>query len=262
MDLIQTVNWLYAASGLCVGVLVGMTGVGGGSLMTPLLILLFGIHPATAVGTDLLYAATTKTVGTVVHGFNRNIDWRIVLRLALGSVPATFLTVYFLSRFDLTSGMAEKILTVLLGIALLVTSLTLIFRGRFIARYGRHVARLSDQRIFAFTVTLGALLGVLVSITSVGAGALGVTALIVLYPHTPTSRIVGSDIVHAVPLTLIAGAGHFLIGSINFVILGSLLIGSIPGIILGSYLAVRVPELLLRFSLATVLIIVGGRLVF
>lgn len=261
MDLIHAVNWLYAGSGLCVGILVGMTGVGGGSLMTPLLILLFGIHPATAVGTDLLYAATTKTVGTVVHGFNRNIDWRIVYRLALGSVPATVLTVYLLSQFDLTSGTAEKVLTFLLGIALVLTALTLIFRSRFIARYGNRVGKLSDKQIFSFTVTLGVLLGILVSITSVGAGALGVTALIILYPNTPTSRIVGSDIVHAVPLTLIAGAGHFLIGSINFGILGSLLIGSIPGIIVGSYLAIRVPELLLRFSLATVLIIVGGRLV-
>lgn len=261
MHLIHTVNSLYAVSGFCVGVLVGMTGVGGGSLMTPLLILLFGIHPATAVGTDLLYAATTKTVGTFVHGFNRNIDWRVVGRLTAGSIPMTVLTVFTLSRFDLASGPAAQVITFLLGVSLLATSLTLIFRTRFVAWYARHVGELRAEQTVAFTILTGAVLGVLVSITSVGAGALGVTALIALYPRLPTARIVGSDIVHAVPLTLIAGAGHWLIGSINFGILGSLLVGSIPGIVLGSYLAVRIPDLVLRFSLATVLVMVGGRLV-
>ncbi len=261
MNLIHTVNVLYAVSGFCVGALVGMTGVGGGSLMTPLLILLFGIHPATAVGTDLLYAATTKTVGTLIHGFSRNIDWRVVSRLAAGSVPATMLTVFTLSSFDLTSGPAEQAITFLLGLSLLATSVTLIFRTRFVRWYARQVGELAEKQTVALTVFTGALLGVLVSITSVGAGALGVTALIALYPRLPTARIVGSDIVHAVPLTLIAGAGHWLIGSINFGILGSLLVGSIPGIVLGSYLAVRIPDLVLRFSLATVLVMVGGRLV-
>lgn len=258
----HTLNLLYSLSGFCVGLLVGMTGVGGGSLMTPLLILLFGIHPATAVGTDLLYAASTKTVGTLIHGFSRNIDWQVVGRLAAGSVPVTLLTVFALSRFDLASGETERVLTFLLGLALLVTSLTLIFRTRFIAWYGKRVGSLSDRQTATLTVITGAVLGLLVSVTSVGAGALGVTALIVLYPRLPTARIVGSDIVHAVPLTLIAGAGHWLIGSVDFAILFSLLLGSIPGIMLGSYLAVRVPDFLLRFSLAILLVLVGGRLVF
>jgi len=197
-----------------------------------------------------------------VHGFSRNIDWQVVARLAAGSVPVTVLTVFLLSRFDLHSGGTEHVITFLLGLALLATSLTLIFRARFVAWYGARVGELDAGRTAAATVATGAVLGLLVSITSVGAGALGVTALIVLYPRLPIARIVGSDIVHAVPLTLIAGFGHWLIGSINFGILFSLLVGSIPGIILGSYLAVRVPDLLLRFSLATVLILVGGRLVF
>lgn len=256
-----SINFLYVFSGLGVGILVGMTGVGGGSLMTPLLILLFGVHPATAVGTDLLYASMTKTIGTVVHGFSNNIEWRVVGRLASGSVPATILMVYALSRVDLMSAQAAHDISFVLGLALLLTSLTLIFRTRFVSWYGRTVGELSPRATTVTTIAVGALLGALVSATSVGAGALGVTALIVLYPRLPVGRIVGSDIVHAVPLTLIAGLGHWFIGSINFGVLSSLLIGSMPGIVLGSYLALRVPDVLLRFSLAAVLVVVGGTLV-
>ncbi len=237
-----------------------MTGVGGGSLMTPLLILLFGIHPATAVGTDLLYAAATKTAGTFVHGFSRSVDWRIVARLALGSVPATIVTLFVLSRVDLSSGSVAHVITNVLGAALLATAVVLIFRARLVALYTRRVGELSVRNTALWTVITGAALGVLVSISSVGAGALGVTALILLYPRLPTARIVGSDIAHAVPLTLVAGLGHWMIGSIDAHILGSLLVGSIPGIVVGSYTAVRVPDAVLRVTLAVVLIIVGGRL--
>ncbi len=189
-----------------------MTGVGGGSLMTPLLILLFGIHPATAVGTDLLYAAATKTAGTFVHGFSRSVDWRIVARLALGSVPATIVTLFVLSRVDLSSGSVAHVITNVLGAALLATAVVLIFRARLVALYTRRVGELSVRNTALWTVITGAALGVLVSISSVGAGALGVTALILLYPRLPTARIVGSDIAHAVPLTLVAGLGHWMIG--------------------------------------------------
>lgn len=261
MSLIHTINWLYTLSGFCVGALVGMTGVGGGSLMTPILILLFGIHPATAVGTDLLYAAATKSGGTLIHGLNRTIEWRIVFRLAAGSVPTTAVMIFILSRFDLTSGAAEHVITFTLGVALLATALALIFRARLVAYYAARIGELSPNRTATLTVLTGATLGVLVSMTSVGAGALGVTALILLYPRLPTARIVGSDIVHAVPLTLIAGMGHWLIGSIDAGILGSLLLGSIPGIVVGSLLAIRVPELVLRVTLAVVLAIVGGQFV-
>jgi hypothetical protein len=261
VSLLHAIDWLYAMSGFGVGLLVGMTGVGGGSLMTPLLILLFGIHPATAVGTDLLYAAATKTCGTVVHGFNSSIDWRVVGRLALGSVPMTVVTLFVMSRVDLTSGPAEHFITFILSIALLATAVALVFRTRLITYYAEHVGELRPRHTTLLTIVTGGLLGVFVSMSSVGAGAIGVTALILLYPRLPTATIVGSDIAHAVPLTLVAGIGHWMIGSIDSHILGSLLVGSIPGIVVGSYAAVRVPDAALRFTLAVVLVIVGGRLV-
>jgi uncharacterized protein len=262
MSLMHAINWLYTLSGFFVGALVGLTGVGGGSLMTPILILLFGIHPATAVGTDLLYAAATKTGGTLVHGLNHTIDWKIVGRLALGSAPAAIITLFILSRFDLSGGTASRVITFSLGLALLATALALVFRTKLVTVYAARVGELAPRRTASLTLLTGVMLGALVSVTSVGAGALGVTALILLYPRLPTARIVGSDIVHAVPLTLIAGIGHWLIGSIDTGILGSLLLGSLPGIVVGSFLAIRVPDLVLRLTLATVLMIVGGRLVF
>jgi uncharacterized membrane protein YfcA len=262
MVLMHAVDWLYVLSGFCVGGLVGMTGVGGGSLMTPILILLFNLHPASAVGTDLLYAAATKTCGTMMHGYTRTIDWRIVGRLASGSVPMTIVTLFVLSRTDLGGGAAGYFITVVLSVTLLATALSLVFRARIVDFYARHVGELSPGRLVFLTVVTGGILGVLVSITSVGAGAIGVTALIILYPRLPTARIVGSDIAHAVPLTLAAGLGHWFMGSIDTQILGFLLAGSIPGIVLGSYSAVRVPDTALRVTLAVVLTIVGGRLVF
>jgi uncharacterized membrane protein YfcA len=215
MDAIQSIQPLYSLSGFAVGLLVGLTGVGGGALMTPILILLFGIHPATAVGTDLLYAAATKTAGSLVHGYNRTVDWRVVRRLATGSVPMTVLTIWALSRVNITGAAAREFISAVLTIALFITALTLVFRERIVGRYVARVGRLSSQRIAVLTVGVGAVLGVLVSITSVGAGAIGVTALILLYPQLPTARIVGSDIAHAVPLTLAAGIGHWWLGSIG-----------------------------------------------
>jgi uncharacterized membrane protein YfcA len=262
------VNWvhsidpLYSLSGFAVGALVGMTGVGGGSLMTPLLILLFGIHPATAVGTDLLYAAATKTGGTLVHGYTRTVDWRIVGRLASGSLPATALTLLVLSRLDLTGKGASALITLVLGYALFCTALALIFRAQIQKLYAKHVGELDPRRTAILTVVTGAILGVLVSISSVGAGALGVTALVLLYPKLRIVRIVGSDIAHAVPLTLLAGLGHWYIGSIDTHLLGSLLVGSIPGIVVGSYASTLVPDTALRLTLAATLILVGSRLVF
>jgi uncharacterized membrane protein YfcA len=258
----HTLHALYSASGFVVGLLVGLTGVGGGSLMTPLLILLFGIHPATAVGTDLLYAAATKTVGTAVHGFNRTIDWRVVGLLAAGSVPMTIVTILVLGNIGIQSSAAHDLITVVLIIALFITAAALILRERIVARYAASLAALSTERVATFTVILGAVLGVLVSITSVGAGAIGVTALVLLYPKLPTARIVGSDIAHAVPLTLAAGLGHWFLGSINVDVLMSLLVGSIPGILIGSYAAPRIPETALRFVLAATLLLVATKLTF
>jgi uncharacterized protein len=251
---------LYVASGFGVGLLVGMTGVGGGSLMTPLLILLFGIHPSTAVGTDLLYAAANKTGGSVVHGWARSIYWPAVLRLAAGSIPASIVTLIVLSQLDLDSATARSLVNIVLCFALFLTAASLIFRKALLDSLRERVAKFDDRSIARATVLVGAALGVLVSISSVGAGAVGVTALLLLYPKLPMARIVGSDIVHAVPLTLIAGGGHWMMGAIDWHLMGVLLIGSLPGIVIGSYFATRVPETALRLLLAATLILVAGRL--
>jgi len=255
-------NPLYTVSGFAVGFLVGMTGVGGGSLMTPLLVLLFGIHPATAVGTDLLYAAITKSVGTAVHGFNRSVDWRIVGRLALGSGPTTLATGLLLYWLGASNDQTAHLISFVLGIAVLITAVMLLGRPWIVAWLGPRLGPDGPRHAVALTVLAGAVLGVLVTLSSVGAGALGVTVLLTLYPRLPTVRIVGSDVAHAVPLTLLAGALHWLIGTIDWTLLGSLLLGSVPGIIFGSVLATRVPDKVTRPALAAVLVLVGGRLVF
>lgn len=251
---------LYVLSGFTVGFLVGMTGVGGGSLMTPLLILLFHVHPATAVGTDLLYASITKTGGSLVHTFNRTIDWRIVIRLAAGSIPAALCTLLVLHLLGLTPAAISGLITKVLGVALLATALALIFRRRLLATYARRVGVLDPRQTLRFTVLTGVFLGVLVTISSVGAGALGVTALILLYPELPVVKIAGSDIAHAVPLTLVAGMGHLLNGGIDMGMLESLLLGSLPGVLLASLFAPRLPDLALRLVLAATLTISGLRL--
>jgi hypothetical protein len=253
---------LYSLSGFAVGLLVGMTGVGGGSLMTPILILLFGIHPATAVGTDLLYAAVTKTGGSLVHGWARSIDWRVVRRLAAGSVPATVITLALLSHFNLNGEAARGLITLVLSVALFATGLVLVFGGPLVALYRARVSQLDPNRTATVTILVGALLGVLVSISSVGAGAIGVVLLVLLYPQLPIAKIVGSDIAHAVPLTLIAGVGHWMMGSVNWHIIASLLVGSLPGIFIGSYFAIRVPERALQLVLAATLFVVASRIAY
>jgi uncharacterized membrane protein YfcA len=262
LGFLHLINPLYTASGFAVGMLVGFTGVGGGSLMTPLLVLMFGIHPATAVGTDLLYAGITKISGTVVHGLNDAINWRVTRRLASGSVPAATLSLLTLSHFGVDSKGTSVAITTTLGFALILTAVTLVFRRRLLASAASFLDRRSEKEIGLLTTALGAVLGVLVSISSVGAGAIGVTVLLMLYPKMPTVRIVGTDIAHAVPLTLLAGAGHWWLGSVDWLLLVSLLCGSIPGIAIGSHFASRVPERVLRPLLAGTLALVGGKLVF
>jgi uncharacterized membrane protein YfcA len=257
MDLIDP---LYSISGFAVGFLVGMTGVGGGSLMTPLLILLFGIHPATAVGTDLLYAAATKTGGSLVHGWARSISWPVVARLACGSLPASILTLAVLWRLNLNGEVARSLINLVLCGALFLTALALIFRKVIMVRYRHQFDRLSAANTSRITVLVGVVLGVIVSISSVGAGAVGVMALLLLYPQLPMARIIGSDIAHAVPLTLVAGIGHWIMGTVDWHLMGSLLVGSLPGILIGSYSAVRVPETALRLVLAITLILVATKL--
>lgn len=259
-ELLEAIDLAYAVSGFVVGVLVGMTGIGGGSLMTPLLILVFGIHPATAVGTDLLYAAITKGGGTLFHGFARTINWRVVGRLAAGSIPMTALALLVLSGLDRHGTAASALIKTVLSIALFLTAAVLIFRRHILARFGARVAALDQPSTTLYTVIMGAVIGVLVSISSVGAGAIGAMALVLLYPNMPMAKIVGSDIAHAVPLTLVAGIGHWWLGSTDWFLLASLLVGSLPGILVGSYFCSRVPDGTLRMILAATLTIVAARL--
>jgi uncharacterized membrane protein YfcA len=260
MALFETIHPLFVLSGFAVGFLVGMTGVGGGSLMTPLLILLFHVHPVTAVGTDLIYASVTKTGGSLVHGLNRSIDWRIVRRLALGSLPASLLTMAILWLLKIDQTAYSALVTKILGVALIATAAALLFRRRLLASYSRRVGVLDERQTRIFTILTGVALGSLVTISSVGAGALGVTALLLLYPELPVVKIAGSDIAHAVPLTLVAGVGHLATGGIDIGVLVSLLCGSLPGIMLSSLFAPRLPDRALRILLAVTLAIVAVRL--
>lgn len=261
-DLTALIHWPFVCAGLAVGVMVGLTGVGGGSLMTPLLVLLFGVHPATAVGTDLLYAGITKISGSTVHHRNGSIDWRVTRRLALGSAPAALATLLLLSRLGVASGAVGATISTALGYALLLTAASLLARPWLVEKSRPFFAGLSEARIAALTVGLGVLLGVLVTLSSVGAGAIGVTFLLMLYPDLPTRKIIGSDIAHAVPLTLIGGAGHWLIGSVDWALLASLLAGSVPGVLLASHLASRAADRTLRLLLACALALVGAKLAF
>jgi len=250
----------HAIAGALVGLLVGITGVGGGSLMTPLLVLMFGFAPSTAVGTDLLFASMTKTVGSGVHGFRGTVDWKIVQRLAMGSLPAAIMTLLLIQRVGKLQAPAEQAITTTLALTLVATAVAVLFRTRIVIWATRTFGtRSSDHRTLA-TVVLGIVLGTLVSLTSVGAGAIGVTALIILYPGLPVARIVGSDIAHAVPLTLVAGIGHWLIGTVDLGLLASLLIGSVPAVVVGSLIGSRASERLLRMVLSIVLLLVATKL--
>ncbi|HEX3652672.1 MAG TPA: sulfite exporter TauE/SafE family protein [Rhizomicrobium sp.] len=262
MSFLQSLDPLYVLSGVLVGGLVGMTGVGGGSLMTPLLILLFHVHPGTAVGTDLIYASVTKAGGSMVHGYNKTIDWRVVGRLAMGSLPATALTVLLLYFLKVDSATAKSLITKVLGLAILFTAASLLFRKQLMHWYDNRIGELPAPLVFKLTVLTGTILGVLVTLSSVGAGAIGVVALVMLYPKMPARRIVGSDIAHAVPLTLVAGLGHSILGSIDFHILASLLAGSIPAIIVMSMVSARASDTAVRVALAVVLLAVCIRFWF
>ena len=252
-------DWLTSLSGFVVGVIVGLTGVGGGSLMTPLLVLGFGVAPATAVGTDLLYAAITKAGGVYVHDRQATIDYRIAGLLGLGSIPLAILTTIALHLIAPAPETLASVIKTTLGGALLLTAAALIFKTRLAAL--SPVRHWTGRKISAVTVLVGAVIGVLVTISSVGAGAVGVAALLFLYPQRPSVQIVGTDIAHAVPLTLVAGLGHASLGTVNLTLLAALLIGSIPGVMLGSTLSRAVPERILRSTLAAMLVLVGARLV-
>lgn len=254
----------FTIAGLVVGFIVGMTGVGGGSLMTPIL-LWFGINPATAVGTDLLYAAITKASGVWVHSKQKNIDWKITGLLAMGSVPAAALTLWFLSTLHTDTQTLNGVIKQGLAVVLILTALAILFKSRLQTFASKHAGdryHLSERSLNALTVVTGVVLGVMVSLTSIGAGALGTVALFLLYPYLVTRRLVGTEIAHAVPLTLVAGLGHASMGNMDWSLLGYLLLGSLPGIYLGSHLTGRISDNVLRPCLAGMLLLIGYKLAF
>jgi uncharacterized protein len=252
----------YSIAGFAVGAIVGFTGVGGGSLMTPLLVLGFQVSPVTAVGTDLLYAAFTKVGGAATHGLKGSVDWRIAGRLATGSLPAAAVALLVIGYFGVSGKGANALVSTSLGVMLVATALAIAFRTRLHDwASGSRFGTWTKRHQFAATVAAGACLGVAVTISSVGAGAVGVTALLLLYPALATVRIVGTDIAHAVPLTLAAGLGHAWFGNVDWTMLGALLAGSLPGIVLGSHFAVRLPERAVRSMLAALLLFAGAKLV-
>jgi uncharacterized membrane protein YfcA len=266
-------NLGYTISGFAVGLLVGVTGVGGGSLMTPLLVFLFGFNPAVAVGTDLLFAAITKTGGVWVHhGKHGSVDWRIVGWMGLGSIPFALITLFILKQYMAVGKETTGAITFTLGIALILTACALIVRSVILSRKEK-LAPIDDEhstpqntgRFKQFqipvTILIGAVLGVLVTLSSVGAGALGTVALLFLYPRMTTLKVVGTDLAHAIPLTAVAGIGHLSLGNVDLVLLGSLLIGSLPGIWIGSHLSAKIPEKFLRPVLASILLLIGLKFV-
>ena len=247
---------LAVLSGFGVGAIVGMTGVGGGSLMTPLLMGVFGLAPAVAIGTDLWFAAITKSGGSWVHHKLGHVDYRVTGLLLAGSLPATVLTIAVMHFTGLPTSWAGA-LTVALGVALLLTALAVAYRSFWTALGLRLESWLPEQRRAALTVASGALLGVLVSLSSIGAGAIGATLLLLLYPRLPAHRIVGTDIAHAVPLTLVAGIGHAMLGNVEWGLLTALLLGSLPGIWLGARLTKAMPDRLVRGVLCLALVSAG-----
>lgn len=249
-----------AIAGLLVGIVVGATGVGGGALMTPVLVLVFGVAPQTAVGTDLLFAAATKVFGTAVHHRQGTVDWPVVRRLAMGSLPAAAATLAWMT-LTATAQIRGGFLIRAVAIALLVTSVGILSKD-WLQKMGRHghagMMGLLARSQTSLTILAGVVLGILVTLTSIGAGALGTVLLVYLYPVRLTpSRLVGTDLAHAIPLTLIAGLGHLMLGNVNYSLLVNLLLGSIPGVLLGSWMSTRAPLQWVRVGLAIILTIVA-----
>lgn len=258
-----TFDPMLVVAGAGTGLLVGLTGVGGGAVMTPLLLLVFGVAPMSAIGTDLWFAGITKLAATRVHHGRGLIDWQVVRRLWTGSLPASALTLVWMQMVPIGAETAGLLRT-MIGAAVVLTALAMLFQAR-LHQLGRSL-RVGSAEHFKtlqgpLTIAAGALLGVLVTLTSVGAGALGVVFLVYLYPLRLTaSRLVATDIVHAIPLAMFAGFGHLVIGNVDFGLLANLLIGSLPGVVAGAILSTRLPQPLLRKALSGVLLFTGYKL--
>jgi uncharacterized membrane protein YfcA len=253
-------DFLAVISGFGVGVIVGLTGVGGGSLMTPLLMTVFKLNPAVAIGTDLWFAAITKISGSVAHHRHGHVDYAILWRLLAGSIPASIATLALMHFTGITKGWASA-LTFSLGIALLLTAVTVAYKAAWHSLGLRLERWLPESRKPFFTVLSGLILGVLVTLSSIGAGAIGATLILLLYPRLEARRLVGTDIAHAVPLTLVAGIGHATLGHVEWGLLGALLVGSIPGIWIGAQLTRKMPDRLVRALLCVSLVTAGLKVI-
>jgi len=247
---------LYPIVGLVVGIVVGLTGVGGGSLMTPTLVFLFKVPLDIAIGTDLVFASLTKIAGVAAHGVRGNVNWRIVSRLAAGSLPASIATILVMSQVKADGKPLDHVVLPLLGFSLVATAAAVMLRKRILAAGGKSF-ELTEQQSNRFATIVGVVLGVMVTLTSVGAGAIGVAALMLLYPKLRGAEIVGSDLAHAIPLVTVAGLGHLQLGNMDIRLLVGLLVGSIPGIYIGSTVSSRLPEVMMRRILAGVLLVMG-----
>ncbi len=253
-------DWLAVISGFGVGAIVGLTGVGGGSLMTPLLLTVFKLNPAVAIGTDLWFAAITKTSGSIAHHRHGHVDYKILWLLLAGSIPASIATLALMHFTGLTKGWASA-LTFSLGIALLLTAVTVAYKKVW-HQLGLKLEKwIPESRKPVFTVASGLILGVLVTLSSIGAGAIGATLILLLYPRLEARRLVGTDIAHAVPLTLVAGIGHATMGHVDWSLLVALLVGSIPGIWIGAQLTRKMPDQLVRALLCVALVTAGLKVI-
>jgi uncharacterized membrane protein YfcA len=253
----------FVFSGFAVGLLVGMTGVGGGSLMTPMLTLLFGVSPTVAVGTDLAFASVTKSAGTLTHRMRGTVHWEIVRRLCIGALPTAVLATLWLKHYGALDKEIGQIIRYSIAGSVLLTVVALLFRRKMMDWIHAHPERqLQGKKLTFATIFAGAVLGALVTISSIGAGAIGATLLVLMYPRLTPAEIAGTDIAYAVPLTAIAAFGHWYLGSIDWMLLITLLVGSVPGITIGSWFARSVPERFLRGLLATTLTTVAAKLIF
>ena len=259
-------DFAFVFAGFVVGLVVGLTGVGGGSLMTPLLIFAFGVKPHLAIGTDLLFAAFTKLGGTVNLARAKVVDWKVVGKMALGSIPAALVTLYFLQKLGPANPVTQSIMTTTLGLALLLTAAATLYKAVLGKAAPTQIvpellAQATRPRHWTLPILFGAVIGALVTLTSVGAGAIGVIVLMLLYPTLPLPRIVAADIAHAVPLTLVAGLGHASIGSVDWALLLKLLAGSLPGIWIGAQLMRKTPDRVIRSLLSVLLAYAGVKLI-
>jgi uncharacterized membrane protein YfcA len=258
-------DFAFSLAGLVVGIAVGATGVGGGSLMTPILILFYGISPSVAVGTDLIYASISKAFGVTLHSHNGSVDWKLVGWMSLGSVPAALLTLVFLHEQPAGKDL-DHLIKLTLSIAIVVTALFTIFQERLMAliRRSPREAEAIESSTWQtpLTVICGVVIGALVTISSVGAGAIGMMVLLLLYPKHAPVRLVGSDLAHAVLITAIDGAGHASLGTVNWPMLWSLLVGAIPGIYIGTRIGFRLQARALKRVISGLLIFVGATMLW